>query len=83
MISRDTSKEADELITQLYRAMSPAKKAKLLFGAIQMGRQLAMAGLRQLHPQADEDEICRLWAKQYLGEELYEKAYGNRINNDA
>ncbi|MHC4237508.1 MAG: hypothetical protein ACYSOF_07890 [Planctomycetota bacterium] len=66
------------LITQLYREMSPVKKWKLLGDAIQMGRQLAMAGLRQLHPQANEDEIQCLWAKQYLGEELYKEVYGDR-----
>ena len=78
MISRDTSKEADALITQLYRDMSPAKKAKLLFDAMCKGQQLAMAGLRQLHPEADERQIWHLWAKQHLGEELYRQAYGDR-----
>ena len=77
MTTRDTSKEAADMVTQLYRDMSTAKKAKLLFGAMRMGQQLAMAGLRQLHPQADEEAIWHLWAKQHLGEELYQKAYGD------
>jgi len=77
VVSRDTSKQSDELVTQLYRDMSTAKKAKLLFDAMRMGQQLAMAGLRQLHPQADENQIWRLWAKQHLGEELYQQAYGD------
>ena len=78
MISRDTSKECDALVTELYRKTSSVKKAKLLFNAIRMGRQLAKAGLRQLHPQADESEIQHLWAKQYLGEQLYKEVYGSR-----
>jgi hypothetical protein len=44
-----------------------------------MGQQLAMAGLRQLHPEADENQIWHLWAKQHLGDELYEEVYGDRI----
>lgn len=78
MISRDTSKECDELMTQLYRNMSTAKKWKLIIDAMRMGQQLAMAGLRQLHPEADERQIWHLWAKQHLGEELYRQAYGGR-----
>jgi len=77
VVSRDTSKQSDELVTQLYRDMPTAKKAKLLFDAMRMGQQLAMAGLRQLHPQADENQIWHLWAKQHLGEELYQQAYGD------
>jgi len=77
MSTRDTSKEAEDMVTQLYRDMPTAKKVKLLFDAMRMGQQLAMAGLRQLHPQADENQIWHLWAKQHLGEELYQHAYGD------
>jgi len=78
MRTRDTSKQAADIVTQLYRNMSPAKKWKLIGDAMRMGQQLAMAGLRQLHPQANKDEIWHLWAKQHLGEELYQAAYGDR-----
>ena len=78
MISRDTSKEADELVTKLYCEMLPAKKWQLIGDAMCMGQKLAMAGLRQLHPQANEDEIWHLWARQHLGEKLYQAAYGDR-----
>jgi hypothetical protein len=58
--------------------MSPAKKWKLIGDAMQMGQQLAMAGLRQRHPSADEDQIWHLWAKQHLGDELYRQVYGDK-----
>ena len=77
MRTRDTSKQASDMVTQLYRNMSPAKKWTLIGNAMQMGQQLAMAGLRQLHPNANKDEIWHLWAKQHLGEELYQAAYGD------
>ena len=77
MISRDTSRDADELVAQLYRQMSPVKKWRLIGDAMRMGQQLAMAGIRQLHPQANEDEIWHLWARQHLGEKLYQAVYGD------
>lgn len=76
MISRDTSKQSDAAVTQLYRKMTTAKKAELLFDAMRMGQQLAMAGLRQRHPDADEQQIWHLWARQHLGAKLYEEVYG-------
>ncbi|MHC4987723.1 MAG: hypothetical protein ACYTFX_04385 [Planctomycetota bacterium] len=79
MISRDTSKESADVVAKIYRDMSPAKKWKLIGDAMRMGQQLAMAGLRQLHPEADENQIWHLWAKQHLGDELYEEVYGDRI----
>ncbi|MHC4854846.1 MAG: hypothetical protein ACYS72_00390 [Planctomycetota bacterium] len=67
------------MVAKIYRDMSPAKKWKLIGDAMRMGQQLAMAGFRQLHPEADEQQIWHLWAKQHLGDELYEEVYGDRI----
>ncbi|OHB64911.1 MAG: hypothetical protein A2Y77_03930 [Planctomycetes bacterium RBG_13_62_9] len=72
----DTSPEARRVQCELYRRMSPARKFQLLFDMYEMGRQLAMTGLRMRHPQASEQEIWRLWARQHLGEELFEEVYG-------
>ena len=77
MISRDTSKEADHVVTLIYRNMSTAKKARLISDAMRKGQQLAMTGLRQQHPGVDDQEIWYLWAKQHLGEDLFRKAYRN------
>lgn len=63
----------------LYRRMSPAEKLGLVFSTYQAGRELAMAGLRARHPEADAEELWRLWARQHLGAELFEAAYGATI----
>jgi hypothetical protein len=39
-------------------------------------KMLLLAGLRDRHPQASEDQLARLLAGLLLGEELASKAYG-------
>jgi len=72
----DTSPEARRVQYDLYRRMSPARKFQLIFDTYEMGKQLAMAGLRMRHPEATKEELWRLWARQHLGDELYEEVYG-------
>jgi hypothetical protein len=72
----DTSPEARRVLYDLYRRMSPARKFQLISDTYEMGKQLALAGLRMRHPNATEDELRCLWAQQHLGRELFEKVYG-------
>ena len=72
----DTAPEAQRVQYELYRQMSPARKFELIFDTYEMGRQLALAGLRMRHPDATEEELWRLWARQHLGRELFEQVYG-------
>lgn len=80
MVSIDTSKESDEVLTKLYRAMSPARKASLIFDACRTGQKIALAGLKSRFPQATRQQLWHLWARQHLGAALYEQAYGNTGN---
>lgn len=72
----DTSPEARRVQYALYRRMSSVRKFQLIFDTYEMGRQLAMAGLRMRHPDANKEELWRLWAQQHLGRDLFEKVYG-------
>ena len=72
----DTSPEARRVLYDLYRRMSPARKFELICDTYEMGKQLALAGLRMRHPNATEDELRRLWAQQHLGRELFAEVYG-------
>jgi hypothetical protein len=76
----DTTVEAREVQLKLYRRMSPARKMELIFDAYRTGRLLAMAGIRMLNPDATEKQIWHIWAKKHLGEDLYNKVYGNKEN---
>ena len=72
----DTAPEARRMQYELYRWMSPARKFEIIFDTYEMGRQLALAGLRMRHPDAGEEELWWLWAQQHLGRELFEQVYG-------
>ncbi|MCE5185856.1 MAG: hypothetical protein LLF76_06995 [Planctomycetaceae bacterium] len=77
MVLTDTSKESEKVLLELYRTMSAAKKASLIFNACRMGRQLALAGLKDRFPKASPEQLWHLWARQHLGQTLYEQVYGD------
>jgi hypothetical protein len=67
---------------EIYRMISLAKKMRLWMNARETGKQIAMAGLRMRNPDATEEQIWHMWARQQLGDELYEAAYRERIDAD-
>ncbi len=54
---RDTSSEADRIMLEAYRRMTPAEKLRRVCELTRATRLLAMARLREEHPQADEREL--------------------------
>lgn len=74
----DTTPEAQRVQYDLYRRMPLGRKLELVFDMYDTGQLLAMAGLRMQHPDATEEEIWHLWARQHLGDKLYEEVYGSR-----
>jgi hypothetical protein len=76
MNKSDTSPAARKVLIDLWRKMPPEVKFRRVFEAYEFGKMLAMAGLRDRHPDASEERIWHLWAKQHLGGKLYEKVYG-------
>jgi len=74
----DTSPEAQRVQYDLYRRMPLGRRLELVFDMCDTGRLLAMAGLRMRHPNTSEEETWHLWARQHLGEELYEQVYGKQ-----
>jgi hypothetical protein len=72
----DTTIEARQVMCDIYRRMSPAKKIELVFDAYRTGQILSMAGIRKQYPSVSENEVWHIWAKRHLGEELYNKVYG-------
>ena len=74
----DTSPEARRVVCEIYRKMTPARKFELIAQAYEFGKSLAMAGIRLRYPGATDAEVREMWARQHLGDELYEKAYGGK-----
>ena len=77
---KDTTKQANQVLLGIYRGMSSSSKGDLIFDVYRTGRELAMAGLRESHPQASEKQIWYLWARQHLGEKLFKEVYGAVLN---
>ena len=75
-VKSDTSPEAQRVLYDLYRRMPLGRRLELAFDMCDTGRVLAIAGLRMRYPHATEEELQRLWAKQHLGQELFERVYG-------
>ena len=72
----DTTPEAERVRIQILRSMPDWRKFKLLNDLIMTSRELALAGLRERFPDADEKELRRRLASVLLGSELSSKAYG-------
>jgi hypothetical protein len=73
----DTHSKIEGLHLQLLRDAPPWKKLEMLARLNASGRLLALSGLRQRHPHADENHLRRLLADILLGEELAHKVYGD------
>ncbi len=80
MIYSDTSLEAETVLLEKLRNMTPEQKGHLIFSTLDMGRDLWLAGLRYRYPDANDEQIRLLYAKERLGEELFKKVYGNKSN---
>jgi hypothetical protein len=77
ILTRDTSREAEALQVQLWRAMSSVELAGLIAGASRSARTLALAGLRSRYPAASETELIQRLAILTLGVELARKVYSD------
>lgn len=55
--SADTSTEAERLLIERYRSMSAADKIRLVRELCRSSQELALAGARKRHPEADEAEL--------------------------
>lgn len=74
--NRDLPAEAVRVQCGIYRRMSACEKLELVFDTYRTGRLLALAGIRMRNPDASGEELRRLWAREHLGEELFESVYG-------
>jgi hypothetical protein len=79
---RDTSPAADARYHELLRAMAPEQRLEAAMRLSQAVRAMAMAGLRESFPDADEHELqVRLTVRLY-GHEAAARLFGS-IPTDA
>jgi len=72
----DTSVEARRVQVAIWRSMSPAEKAAVVDRLSAEVRALALAGIRQRHPEATDPEQQRYLAVLLHGPEVVEEAFG-------
>lgn len=72
----DTPPEIEAILMERMRKMSGLEKWRMVAELNAAVRAMALAGLRQRHPNASEAELRRRLAGLLLGEELAELAYG-------
>jgi hypothetical protein len=78
MMPKDTSPDAEAVMTELYRRLSPGEKLLRVFEAYQAGKSFALAGLTMRHPQASAEQLEMLWKRQHLGAVLFTEVYGKQ-----
>ena len=75
-LAEDTAPQAERVLIELLRAVSPRRKLGMLLSANRTSRLLAMTGLRERHPNDSPAKLQRRLADLWLGPELAGKAYG-------
>ena len=80
VLSGDTSREAERLQVMTWRSMSSVQRAQIVRGAARAVRALALAGVRQRHPEARESEIVARLALLTLGPSLARRVYPHLID---
>ncbi len=75
-LSADTSPEAERVLLEAYRRMSPEQKLERAFGLTLALRELTAAAIRQERPNASEREIQLRVASRSIPRELMIHAFG-------
>jgi len=79
----DTAANIDAVRFGRYASMSPVEKAGRVVELTRAACMLALAGLRERHPGADEQELLLRLAVLRLGADSVSRAYGWRAPDGA
>jgi hypothetical protein len=78
----DTTPEAQQVLTECYRRMTPERKWRIMLDAYRMSRALHEAGFRMRHPEASPRMVQADWRKMVLGP-LWQPRFGEFPEMDA
>jgi hypothetical protein len=78
----DTSPEADARYHDLLRALSPERRLEAAMKLSRAVRELAVAGIRQRHPAAGEQEVRVRLAVRLYGRAVAARLFGS-VPDDA
>ena len=72
-ISADTTLDAHKKQVEILRKMSPEKRALISFELSDNVRQIAMEGIRRMHPEFTETQVIRELLRRLVGDELFQE----------
>jgi hypothetical protein len=75
-LSSDTHPEAEKVLIEGYRRMTPAQKLQCLQQMVQRAEALQVAAIRRRYPHATEREVRLRTAVLWHGPELIRRAFG-------
>jgi hypothetical protein len=75
ILSDDTSADVEARQVRLWQGMSSVERLALVNDASHAARTLALAGLRERHPNASPSELIARLARITLGETLARQVY--------
>ncbi|HXV59321.1 MAG TPA: hypothetical protein VEK15_01405 [Vicinamibacteria bacterium] len=77
-IPRDTDPEANEIQTRAYRRMGGVGRIAVMFRLTAMTKRNAAAGIRERHPDYDEERVRVALCRLLFGDELTRRVFGIR-----
>jgi hypothetical protein len=77
MATVDTSPAADARYHELLRKMSPERRLEAAVRLSAGVREMALAGIRQRHPEATEEELRMRLAVRLYGRACAERMFGS------
>jgi hypothetical protein len=82
MRPRDTSPEAWKVLMDIHRRMPPGEKIARAYEYSDNLRRMNAAVIRQQYPNATEHEVFLRVTRNWLGPELFRKAYGDVLPDE-
>jgi hypothetical protein len=77
-IPSDTSVVAHNIQRDVYLRLGGRERLAIVFRLNETVRQLSMAGIRARHPQYDEEQVRRAYARLVLGDTLLRAVWRDR-----
>jgi len=77
LISNDTSLEAARVQYGILRKLDTAARAEMTFELCDNMRKFVEAGVRDRHPDYDEEQVRQAVMRLTLGERLFREAFGD------
>lgn len=77
-VPRDTDPAVHALQVEAYRRMGGTARAAVMFRLSDFARRVAIAGIKQRHPEYDDEHVRLALARLCFGDEVVSRAWAGR-----